>query len=1040
MPLRWRHTPPIDGGTQDVGVQKYRPIRVEVGTYATPFWIRFDSDDSKVVKVGTLPFQGQAVFSHYEILSADPNALLVPSQYAPGRSAPTNGILYSKNFSVETVSSLSNASSDGVSPWASYSRPGWNYWDGIHAGLISIEADPDDYSFTQRIRLIQPFFGKAAWPDLQFTEANISAGTDTITIAGHPFDGQGDYFFIHPATMGGTIPGGITQGIYYVGSVSGNDFKLYTDSARLNVVDLTAATGTGKIIKYVANDFFWWSSGLRVAFEHFPITFNDNPWDLRDLGHTWASLGLRQCIRWLYTFDSDWSNDGSPQWQFHKGNTQIDGNGTPMEATCSAATDRFTTDQTHLLAVDDEIWLFDIGNGLPSHAGGAFEGIPTLPSSGGVDRDVDSYVKYAVASVVSGTEITLKLLSGGGALDVTNDLSGAAFGMSKPRGGNEAQKGHFYALLPSAGVTQGEIRQAGWETTPYGLDSGSSQWKFATGSSPFQEDAPCTFTASTDLCTVTSVPAPNGPLKFAEGQLIAFVSTGSLPPEIIAKASDLKAVYFVRNPDGADPNNFQLSGLPQGNPTVDISQDGSGEIASEIGLIPEDLSMANENRQCLGGAGGTGTIALWSKPCGAGSGAGGNEEKYEDICYVDQLELGSGSRGYWIRAFHRQLTVNGIRNPEPWRFRTSLQFPVVRADRGSPKAISSSGWVNKNLSANADSPIIVYHTEACEGDPSVWTGGNWEEGRMEGDPYGLEHMNKVFRFVAPMGYSNTGQCFWGIERVCVEDTTWEFGGAQYSGALGYGGDPDAPRPPSQIPGSYVEIGFMPGAYVWQSGRTAPAINGGLGQSTIEYWGDPGVTGYDARWAYVVNILQGTTYAPSANIDAWMFQMAPRRDGSTGEPDNATASANEKQWAEHAISRLIDECTTYRGNGKVWIFVIPPCRYIGTISSQTWNYDTNIYSLCNPLGSHGVEGGFDLCNHILSLARTPGHKFYQRVFPGPELADFTSDADLADNCHPSSAKADEFARQIIRFFKRPWWRKAELQTFTFATTRNNPATS
>ena len=75
-----------------------------------------------------------------------------------------------------------------------------------------------------------------------FVDANVTTGTDRITVTGHPFSNS-DLALL---TTTGTLPAGLaTSTRYYIKSIDADTIELYSDQTLASIVDITAAAGGG---------------------------------------------------------------------------------------------------------------------------------------------------------------------------------------------------------------------------------------------------------------------------------------------------------------------------------------------------------------------------------------------------------------------------------------------------------------------------------------------------------------------------------------------------------------------------------------------------------------------------------------------------------------------------------------------------------------------------------------------------------------------------------------------------------------------------
>lgn len=85
------HSPSLDGGATTIldGIISKRSITIPSGEFATPFWLRPDGDNNRVIKVTSLPWYGTIRVGSLEVLSSDPNAGSAAWSRGPGANQPS---------------------------------------------------------------------------------------------------------------------------------------------------------------------------------------------------------------------------------------------------------------------------------------------------------------------------------------------------------------------------------------------------------------------------------------------------------------------------------------------------------------------------------------------------------------------------------------------------------------------------------------------------------------------------------------------------------------------------------------------------------------------------------------------------------------------------------------------------------------------------------------------------------------------------------------------------------------------------------------
>lgn len=109
------------------------------------------------------------------------------------------------------------------------------------------------------------------------TVSSVNAGTDTITFTGP----TGLYESGFAIVFSGTPPAGITAGLpYWVGNVTSNTFKVYSDPYRSVLIDITNTTTGATFTNFTINQPHYFSQDLS----------NNAYWVVDALGRVWANI------------------------------------------------------------------------------------------------------------------------------------------------------------------------------------------------------------------------------------------------------------------------------------------------------------------------------------------------------------------------------------------------------------------------------------------------------------------------------------------------------------------------------------------------------------------------------------------------------------------------------------------------------------------------------------------------------------------------------------------------------------------------------
>ena len=99
-------------------------------------------------------------------------------------------------------------------------------------------------------------FNGASTANKGFTNANVDASTDTITVTGHGL-ANGDAIVL-TADAGSTLAGGLTAGtLYYAANITTDTFQVSTASDGSAIVNITSAGSGNMRLRYAAGKLVW---------------------------------------------------------------------------------------------------------------------------------------------------------------------------------------------------------------------------------------------------------------------------------------------------------------------------------------------------------------------------------------------------------------------------------------------------------------------------------------------------------------------------------------------------------------------------------------------------------------------------------------------------------------------------------------------------------------------------------------------------------------------------------------------------------------